>query len=128
MLARDLAPPPTLPSPVGVTLAAAMLAGISALLVIGATLPGSSDQDAWFLSMVTTALAVLCGLTAVRRQRRIQRDGALTAVARDLWQRMLYCSGCGSVFLPGGRAVPAPRLHAALRTTAAYRLGVSSAA
>ncbi len=95
---------------------------------MAATLPGSADDDAWFLFTVTAALAVLCALTAGGRHRRIQREGALRAAAWDLWQRTLYCNGCGSVFLPAGRAVPAPRLHAALRTTAAKRLAASAAA
>lgn len=127
VLARDLAPPPTLPSAVGATIAAVVIGGLAGLLVVAATLPGNSDEGAWFLSAVASALAVLCALVAVRRRRRIQREGALTTVAWQLWQQALYCNGCGSAFLPAGRAVPAPKLRAALRNTATNRLATSTA-
>jgi len=127
VLARYLAPPQALPAPGTVGSAAAALAGLCVVLLVAVALSGGSDEGGWFLSTVTAASAGLCGLIAVRRQRRIQRDGALTAATLGLWQKTMYCHGCHSVFLPAGRAVPAARLHAALRTTAAKRL-VSSAA
>jgi hypothetical protein len=103
------------------------LAGVCGVLVVAATLSGGSDDGGWFLATVAAISAGVCGLIAVRRQRWWRRDGALTAAARDLWQNTLYCAGCDSVFLPGRRAVPATRLHAALRETAAKRLASSAA-
>ena len=129
VLARYLAPPQALPSPVGFGVAAVAAAGLCVVLIVASTLSGSSDEGGWFLATVAGFSAVACALVAVHRQRRVQRDGALTAAARDLWQNMLYCMGCNSVFLRAGRAVvPAQRLHAALRTAAAKRLASTSAA